>query len=393
MLVGEILPTFVFEGIVKKLGRKYKTHEKFMMELMEIHGNKYDYGKTIYHTDLIPVILTCKIHGEFEINPNHLLRGQGCAECGKIKKGLSRRNSIEDFIKRAKEKHGDKYDYSKVVLKTVHEKVIIICPEHGEFKQTPASHCYGRGCKECYEPLRGASQKYTIDDFIKRAKEKHGDKYDYSLVEYISSQKKIRIICPTHGIFEQRATSHIKYGCQLCANEEITKNLKLGTEKFIIKAKEVHGERYNYSLAEYGNNQKVIIICEKHGKFQQEPTSHLAGRGCPKCISSVGENKIRLYFQKNNIIFEEQKTYPSCKFKKSLRFDFYLPKQNILIEFDGIQHFPEEIKREYKIPFQDFDKLLKCDKIKTEWARNNNIPLLRIKYDADIENILDGLFS
>ena len=192
---------------------------------------------------------------------------------------MSKRKTTEEFIEKANIIHNNKYDYSKVEYKSNSTKVCIICPEHGEFWQTPYNHLRGCGCPKCV-----GKNKKTTEEFIRRAKEVHGDKYDYSKVEYINAKTKVCIICPEHGEFWQIANRHLSgCGCPKCVGKNKT------TEEFIRRAKEVHGDKYDYSKVKYVNNStKVCIICPEHGEFWQKPAGHLRGCGCPKC---KGKNK------------------------------------------------------------------------------------------------------
>ena len=123
----------------------------------------------------------------------------------------------------------------------------------------------------------------TTSEFIKDSKKIHGDKYDYSLVEYIGARTKVKIICPQHGEFEQRPGAHFNggRGCKQCG---FNIRQRLTTEQFIERARKLHGDKYDYSLVQYVNNRtKVKIICPKHGEFEQVPSSHCNGNGCKKC--------------------------------------------------------------------------------------------------------------
>ena len=121
--------------------------------------------------------------------------------------------TTEQFIEKAKQIHGNKYDYSKVEYVNNHTKVCIICPEHGEFWQTPNSHLNGNGCSSC----KGL-KKLTTKEFIERAKQVHGNKYDYSKTIYVNKRTKVCIICPIHGEFYQTPHNHVyqKQGCPEC---------------------------------------------------------------------------------------------------------------------------------------------------------------------------------
>ena len=229
------------------------------------------------------------------------------------------------------------------------------------------------------------SKKLTNQEFIQKSKEIHDNKYDYSLVNYINNRIKVKIICKKHGVFEQEPKSHLnqKQGCPKCS-----KNYKLTTNTFIKKAKEIHNDKYDYSLVNYINTKtKVKIICKKHGIFEQIPDNHIHKKyGCPICNNSKGELKIIKYLENNKIQFETQKTFNGLKYKQSLYYDFYLSDYNICIEFDGEQHFT-------KYRFEKDDKKLKIrqlrDQIKNNFCKNNDIKLIRIKYNENIEKSLN----
>ena len=208
-------------------------------------------------------------------------------------------NRKERFITKAKEKHGDKYDYSKVEYVDAHTKVCVICPIHGEFWITPNSHLNGSGCPEC-----GGNKTLTTEEFIEKAKQIHGDKYDYSKVEYVNANTKVCVICPIHGEFLVSPANHLRErGCPKCRSRknivssyEISKPMlirKHTKETFFEKAKKIHGNKYDYSKVNYKDNKtKVCIICPIHGEFWQRPDHHLHGQGCKKCGDLIrSENK------------------------------------------------------------------------------------------------------
>lgn len=230
-------------------------------------------------------------------------------------------------------------------------------------------------------------KKKITKEFIDDSKKIHGDRYDYSLVDYKNSYTNIKIICSIHGEFPQTPQGHLSgQGCKKCYGRLVS-----DTNSFIEQSNIIHNNKYDYLSVNYINsNLEVKIICKKHGEFNQKPYIHLQGKGCSDCNESRGENKIKSILLNNNILFENQKTFDGCKFKNKLRFDFYLPKYNICIEYDGEQHFNEISYYGGK------NKLYKTkiyDKIKTEYCKNNNIKLLRIKYNENIEDKLSFIFS
>jgi Zn finger protein HypA/HybF involved in hydrogenase expression len=202
--------------------------------------------------------------------------------------------TTETFIERAKEKWGDKYDYSEVVYVNDCTKVTILCQEHGKFHQTPNTH-YKSECPKCGLLKRFESRKNKLSDLLIKFKEKHGDKYDYSLVEYKKMKSKVKIRCNKHNlVFYQTPEKHFLSktgGCPEC--NSIGKGI-LGKDVFIKKSIKKHGKIYDYKDVIYiDSTTKVKIKCEKHGYFEIVPNSHLTGRGCPSCNrnGSILENR------------------------------------------------------------------------------------------------------
>jgi len=360
---------------------KKLTTEEFIQKAKKVHGDKYDYSEIEYINSRSNVKIICKVHGEFEQKAGTHLKGSGCKECYDD----SMRSSTSEFINRAKEVHGDIYDYSKVNYISNKKKVKIICKKHGMFEQQPYHHLQGDICLECAREDR----KDTTDDFINKANIKHNYKYDYSEVVYVDSKTKVTIICREHGKFTQSPSQHLDgSGCSKCSG-----NKRLTKKEFVERAKEVHGDIYDYTLVKYHNSlSKVDIICQDHGIFKQSPSNHLKGRGCSKCKMSSGEKLIYDYLTENKIEFQSQKTFNDCKYKSKLRFDFFIPNKNIVIEYDGefhfipIKHWGNEENLKYR---------QKLDKIKTKFCKDNNIELLRIPYweQNNIRTILGDMLK
>ena len=263
-------------GCSKCGGNYIPTTEEWIASARKLHGDKYDYSKVKYVSSATKVCIICPEHGEFQQLPSQHLSGRGCPKCANEATGERCRSSKEEFIKKAREKHGDKYDYTKVEYVNSKTKVCIICHEHGEFKQTPHSHLQGQGCPKC-----SGKCVPTTEEWITSAHNVHGNKYDYSKVVYVDSKTKVCIICSEHGEFQQLPSQHLSgRGCPTCGVEKQTST----KEEFIKKAKEIHGDKYDYSKVDYSNaHTKVCIICPNHGEFWQTPSQHLQGDGCPKC--------------------------------------------------------------------------------------------------------------
>lgn len=352
------------------------------------------------------------------------------------------KSTTEDFIKKAKEIHGNDYDYSRVKYVNNKTKVLIMCPEHGEFNKTPIHHLNRKqGCGKCSNEKFGLSQLKTTKQFIKGAKEIHGDIYDYSRVEYIGNKSKIKIICSEHGEFEQIPDNHLSgKGCKYCGG-----TAKMDTKLFIKKAKEIHGDIYDYSRVKYiDNKSKVIIICSEHGEFQQTPNNHTSKQeGCVKCLNRINDSntfikkakeihadkydysKVNFINMNENIIIKcsihgdtiqtplyhiynygckkcgnsisilenelsEFMVTLGIKFEKNDRtilngkeLDIYIPSKKIAIEFNGLYwHSEKYIPKDYHL-----NKTLECEKLgirlihifEDEWLYKKEIVKSRLK--------------
>ena len=208
-----------------------KTRQEFINEAVAVHGNKYDYSKVEYKDNKTKVEIVCPEHGPFSQSPRDHLSGNGCKDCAKERKSQGLRMTQDQFIEKSRSLYGNKYDYSKVQYVNLNQKVLIVCSQHNySFWQLPSNHLRGvEGCYWCSSYQTG-SRKLTYEEFIGRAKEQHGDKYDYSKVEYEGSKQNVMITCPSHGDFKQRPNDHLNgQGCPSCYVE----NQKYYSEKWI----------------------------------------------------------------------------------------------------------------------------------------------------------------
>ena len=272
------------------------TTSKFIEKARNIHGDKYDYSQVNYINSSTPVTIICPKHGEFQLKPSSHLQGNGCSKCsGNI------RLSTERFISKARALYGGKYNYSKVqIIGNNKTKVCIICPIHGEFWQSPNNHLRGAECPSCF-----GTPKKTTEKFIEEAKIIHGDKYDYSKVEYKGGKEKVCIICPEHGEFWQAANAHLKGSkCPICSRWQ-----RVDGELFKKRGAKVHHNKFDYSKVNYVNRlEKVCIICPEHGEFWQKPEIHLRGYGCPICGGSK-RLTTEEFIEKANIVHNNKYIY------------------------------------------------------------------------------------
>lgn len=187
---------------------------------------------------------------------------------------MTQRITTDDFINRARQVHGNEYNYERVNYVNSRIKVEIICLEHGSFWQTSDGHLHRKNkCPRCARRSAANKKRKSIQQFIAEAMEVHGDRYDYREVDYKNSGTKVKIICPDHGPFWQCPRHHFagRAGCEQCK--------KKSTTQFVSEALDIHGEQYDYSQVEYVKaHAKVKIICPEHGPFWQWPTNHLQGK-------------------------------------------------------------------------------------------------------------------
>ena len=369
---------------------KKLTFQEFINRANKKFNNKFDYSKAEYKNTSTKIVIICPIHGEFLQTPtNHLTTVYGCLSCSVIEVHKKLKINENDIINDCNKKYKNMFDYSRVVYKNIDTKVEIYCKKHKNwFKQSFYEHIKGPGCRECVKEKIAQSNLLNKDEFIKRSIAAHGDKFDYSKVVYNGQNKKVIIICPIHGEFSQTPASHYisKNPCYKCAGIIKTK------EDFIKEGDKIHKNRYNYDEVDYMTaTTKVKIFCKEcESYFFQEPNNHISGKqGCPNCKISQGEYIIKKFLTNNNIKFIKEKRFKDCKYKNPLPFDFYLPKYNICIEYDGEQHFkPMSIWGKER----EFEKIKLNDKIKNNYCYVNKIKLIRIPYfeKDNIEKILNN---
>jgi len=344
-----------------------KTTKEFISEAKKIFGTKYDYSKVVYKNSSVKVIIICPEHGEFLKAPQKHLKGQGCRIC----KGYVKLDQ-KSFERRAKETHGDRYNYTKSVVKKKNDKVIITCKLHGEFRQLPGNHISGHGCPVCGQISRGESQRYSLKQFLTSVKNIHGDKYDYSKVKYFNSQSKVEIICPIHGSFVMKANSHANgQGCPVCGRIEANKKIAIDYLEFLNRAAKTHGGRYIYDENSYIDfTTKMRIECSEHGWFKQKPHSHISMRsGCPICgilqtakSNEKGWGSVLNMFKEvhNNRYSYDESTYKDVSSKMKIKCNihgWFLQKPYQHYSGSGCNKCAIiEVHEKQKINFKEFKK-------------------------------------
>lgn len=393
----------------------------FINSCLKVHGCKYDYSLSKYNNLRSKIKIICNQHGIFKQNAKNHKDGQGCPICaGRVIK------SKKDYLPLFNE---DKYDYSLVddvvltnkdyirVIDKSSELIYIQLVSHHKNGKTP-SKIESKSLVSKFEEIHNNKYEYiieketyyatdkikiinkltsdqfyyrvdrhllgmspnkvTLNYFLLKSKETHGDKYDYSLIDNIKSNgDKVKIICHTHGPFVQRVSNHMNLGdgCPKCVGVG-----RWNTELLISEFKKVHKDKFDYSGVIFENvSKKVEIICNIHGKFTQNIHKHLTGQGCKKCeTTSRGEEYVSMWLDEMNIKYIRQYKFDNCRYINPLYFDFYLPDYDTCIEFDGEQHYKPVLKFG---GVEEFNKQIKRDKTKNNWCSHNNINLIRIRYN------------
>lgn len=397
------------------------TTEGFINKSKKEHGDLYDYSLTKIGSKgrKSRVVIICKKHGEFEMSAENHYRGKnpkgaGCQKCSRSRRSYKgARLTVEAAEKRVKKANED-YIFKEIDLKT--KLVTMECRLHGNYVVKYNSSKNACECGECKRKeidrrkknsVKKAQLKHSwarflggfhaktftalrssikagnfINHFIEVSNRKHKNKYCYKKVTAKNNKEQALITCEKHGDFSVNTNQHMTKGayggCPLCKLED----------NFIRKAKAFHRDFYSYELVNYADifdenrslikEAKVPITCPDHGVFYKIPSDHLKKEKsprCPKCslVRSKGELKIKNFFDDLGVDYEEQIPVDGCVYKNSLLFDFAVDGK--LIEFQGEQHY-------YEVPiFTDFDLTLIRDQVKRRFCRENNIPLLEIKYD------------
>jgi hypothetical protein len=242
-----------------------KTTTSFISKAKSIHGGKYNYDKVVYEKATSKVIINCLIHGDFMQTPNSHTNGSGCPKCGRDKVEGSRRKTSKEFIADSIKIHGNKYDYSKTEYKGWLEYVTIICPKHGEFKQTARKHIEGNNCKKCAND----SIMMPEQDFIDRVSELHDNYYDYTKTKYKGIFSNIIITCPFHGDFELVATNHLhkSRGCKKCVNKTKSKAEQIWLDFLKIKERNIYLTIGDKTFCVDGLDRETNTIYEFYGDF------------------------------------------------------------------------------------------------------------------------------
>lgn len=369
------------------------TTEQFVAAARERHGDVYDYSAVkVVRRMKSPVTIFCPNHGPFlQTFANHL-RG-GCSKCSYEIRGRRRAClSAERFVSKARTVHGTRYSYDHVVYSGSQTAVTITCERHGDFQQAPTNHLGGAGCSACAMEARTATFT-TVKDFLLLSRRLHGDRYEYHHVSLRNTTSEVTVTCRVHGDFSQVARQHavLGQGCPSCRIDAT----KMTAARFIEDVRGRYDIAFGYAeLPEHVTaRSRIWVVCPYHGRFQVSSAAHRRGAaGCPACgrTGSRFEREIARLIARYGIGYEREWTHPTLKDRNVLRFDFALPSQRVLIEYDGAFHFrtvmfPGELQEAGDLRLAETKRR---DRIKTDWARTNGWRLVRISSPNRIEKEL-----
>jgi len=290
------------------------------------------------------------------------------------------RKTTEQFIEEARQVHGDKYDYSKVEYVNSATKVCIVCPEHGEFWQRAGEHLKGKGCIKCAKHY-----KPTTEEFIEKARKAHGDKYDYSKVEYVNNKTKVCIICPEHGEFWQKPNNHLSgQGCPFCAGNAKLKNRKAKTH--ILER--LNGTDFKLVKFDYkgSRNCDIVIKCKKCGTVKKYKTFSYIKTTCSTCEIKTHILE-RLDGTNLELIDFDYKTVRDCKITTKCKGCGRIKKFNQLFNLDIRKCWTCEYNK-YKQ--RAFEKISKC-KTLNEFRKNYRKEYCWVKSNKLLEEMTSHL--
>ena len=352
------------------------TTEEFVSRAREVHGDKYDYSKTRYKNFLTPVKMSCLQHGEFEQKPNNHLYGASCPKCARESVGVKLSLDTSEFINRAKKQFGNNYSYARSVYVGSRVPIIVTCDKHGDFRATPNAFLTGHsGCSSC------SGSKLTSESFTARAKITHGERYDYTNSKVAGYHGIVKIACQEHGEFEQTPNNHLQgKGCPKCIGKMVS-----DTESFVMAAREVHGDKYDYTEAEYVTAvRKVKIACHKHGIFEQTPANHNGGNGCPKCSTKISKPETALFDFVISIAPDARRSDRTVISPQEL--DIVVPGAMVAIEFNGLYYHSD--RNEGRKDSYHHDKMIAAKKTgyrliqvwEDDWRDNRSVVEKTLKH-------------
>lgn len=339
-------------AVAGRANERRKTTELFIAESQARFGDKFDYRDAEYVSRSTKLKLFCSCGAGFLVSPSvHLSGSGGCPDC--FKQSVAERTLIpfDVFVTRARQVHGEKYLYVEETYRGVQNKVSIVCGEHGVFVQAAFSHLAGRGCKKCGIATRAGNRLTRGSVAASRrlaelSEEPRNARYSYDKAVYAGHEGLITITCKEHGEFSQSYGNHVRgAGCPKCAKERASEILRFSFDDFLTRATKTHGARYSYDRAGFASLQdKLRIVCRKHGEFLQRGADHLQGKGCRKCavLVSRAEGEIVEFVQQLGLD-------PKSSVKGALggrrELDIVIDPASVAVELNGLYWHSERTGR------------------------------------------------
>ena len=367
-------------GCPKCSQRFRRTNEDYVKEVHETYP--YIVPLEEFQGMTVPILHICNKHNiKWKTSPNNILQGHGCVKCGGEKITSAFAKTTEQYIKELKKINPNivlEEDYINSSTPILHKCLI----DNYMWKVSPVSILNGTGCPKCYNHI-----KLTTESYKQRLVEKNSN--IIPLEEYVNMNTPILHKCIKHEIEWKTSPSSVLNGggCCICKKEKQHASLCKSHERYVNELKNINGNIL--PLEEYVNSLTPILHkCTIHNyNWKVAPSNLLSGHGCPKCTTSLGENKISEWLENHNVKYEYQKRFSDCKDKKTLPFDFYLPDYNTCIEYQGRQHY-EPI--EYFGGLEALNYRQYHDELKKEYCKNKDISLLCISFKQNIEEELDN---
>jgi hypothetical protein len=379
---------------------KRLTTEEFVERSIKKHGDQYDYSLSNYINAKIGIKIICKRHGVFKQLPHTHMRGAGCLDCAIELIASKKRKGIKDFIENVNKLYKkDLYDYSHIDYVDRKTKISPFCNKHKKFfSKTPMKMLQGHGCPDCGREKQNKSRRKTQEQFLREILAIDSP-YDFSKFIYSGHGVQSVVICEKHGEWSTTPASLLKNkGCLYCANENRNnKKVENAKMKFFTNMKKIFPE-YDFSQFNYyRKSTHGTVVCPDHGSWETSPTLLVNSRGCPTCNKSKGERRVQNYLDLILCSYETQKRFINCKNERELPIDFFIPDYNMLIEYQGEQHYkPVQFGSMKSKQAQDaFKETRFRDKIKRRFCKDYGIILIEIPYwDYNkVELILENNFA
>ena len=381
--------------------KKRLTQTQFLKKANDIAPASLDFSKSVFHDTRTKIVVTCKIHGDFKIQPSNLFQGATCRHCATTLVGNKRRVGTKELLNRITTKFGNRYEVDKNSLVKATSPIRLKCKTHGWFEGLIGNLINSSGCPQCKNAkaavIRNKQLKLSKTEIIERFKNLHKDNYSYTASEPNGINSTVKIHCAKHGYFEQKVSTHLQgKGCQDCGVEQRRLNQLLQQSEIYVRLKELNGNLFIYppNLG-LELRERMPIICREHGIFYQPLRIHLDGNGCSECSQSLGARRVSHWLTEHEIAYEVEALIPAGKKGLPLRADFYVAEHNMYIEYDGEQHYKPIafFGMDEQTSISVFNDQKERDRAKENWILDNGFELLRIRFDQNVELELEKYFK